>query len=231
MEVSCNFGGFYCQLWSKSLSVGSVIKALFLIVRPSEEWERILETHHSVRFLVVRFLLPMMLLAAGAEGFGMVTWGKPQSVMHRMQKFTVSEAVIYELARILMTFMIIVSCAVLIKVFGGTFHGRHTYRQTFTLVIFGLSPLFLFRVLDAAPILSPWLTWGFGVAFCTEVLYQGVPRVMEPDPPNAFGLYVMSSLVLVATTGLERFVTAWYLAGRMRPIQAILDDLLGRLPG
>jgi hypothetical protein len=54
---------------------------------------------------------------------------------------------------------------------------------------------------------------------------------MEPDPPNAFGLYFMSSLVLVATTGLERFVTAWFLQGRMRPIKDIVDEILGHLPG
>jgi len=93
-------------------------------------------------------------------------------------------------------------------------------------VIYGLSPLFLFRLLDAAPGISPWITWFIGVVLCTEVLYQGVPRVMEPDPPNAFGLYFMSSLMLVAITGLERFLTAWFLSGRMRPVNDIIDSLL-----
>ena len=47
---------------------------------------------------------------------------------------------------------------------------------------------------------------------------------------NAFGLYFISSLVLVATTGLERFITAWYLAGRMRSLDEIVAGLLRHLP-
>jgi len=173
----------------------------------------------------------MMLIAAGAEGFGIVTWGKPQTIIHRIQKYTVGEAILFEVARLLMMLVIVACCAILIKVFAETFGKRHSLRQTLTLVIYASSPLFLFRVLDMAPGLSPWVTWGFGIVCCTEVLYRGVPRIMEPDPPNAFGLYFMSSLVLVATTGLERFITAWYLQGRMRPIKEIFDEILGHFPG
>jgi len=181
-------------------------------------------------FLLVRYLLPMMLIAAGAEGFGMVVWGKPQSVLHRIRKFTVGEAVIFETARLLMLLLVVSVCAVVIKTFAETFGKRRTHHQTFLLVIYGLSPLFLLRLLDATPGISPWMTWGFGVVLCSEVLYQGVPRVMEPDPPNAFGLYFMSSLLLMATTGLERFLTAWYLQGRMRSINDIINSFHRHLP-
>jgi hypothetical protein len=208
-----------------------VIRALFLIFSPVASWDRILQANRSPWLLLVRYFLPMMLITAGAEGFGMVFWGKPQTVIHRIQKFTVGEAVLYEIARFLMMLLIVASCTVLIKVFAETFGKRHTVRQTLTLTIYGLSPLFLLRMLDMTPILSPWITWGFGIVLCTEVLYQGVPRVLEPDPPIAFGLYFMSSLVLVATTGLERFATAWYLTGRMRPIKDIIDGILGHLSG
>jgi hypothetical protein len=210
---------------------GSVIRAFFLIFKPTAAWERILQVQPGMVFLLVRYLLPMMLIAAGAEGFGMVHWGKPQTVIHRIQKFTIGETVLYEIARLLMMLLIVASCAVLIKMFAETFGKRHTLRQTLTLVIYALSPLFLFRLLDMMPEFNPWITWGIGIVLCTEVLYQGVPRLMEPDPPNAFGLYFMSSLVLVATTGLERFMTAWYLQGRMRPIKEIFDEILGHLPG
>jgi hypothetical protein len=203
-----------------------VIRALFLIIKPSATWDCILQARSGIVFLLVRYLLPMMLITAGAEGFGMVVWGKPQSVIHRIQKYSVGEAVLFELVRLLMMLLIVTVCAMLIKIFAETFGKRHTRQQTFTLVIYGLSPLFLFRLLDATPGISPWITWGFGVVLCTEILYQGVPRVMEPDPPNAFGLYFMSSLVLVAATGLERFLTAWYLQGRMRSINDIVTSVL-----
>lgn len=192
-------------------------------------WEHILSPPRRLGRVLTVNLLPMMLLAAVAEGFGMVTWGKHQSFLRLIHKFSVGEAVIYEAARLVMGLAIVVVCAVVIKVFAETFGKRHPYRQTFTLVAFGLSPLFLFRLLDAFPWVSPWLTWLVGVALCTEVLYQGVPRVLDPDPPNAFGLYFMSSLVLAATTGLERFVTAWFLSGRMRSVNDILTSLLDSL--
>ncbi|MGO8837491.1 MAG: YIP1 family protein [Limisphaerales bacterium] len=207
-----------------------MIKALFLIFKPAAAWERILQTQRSLGSLVAFYLLPMMLLVAAVEGFGLVEWGKPQAFVHRIHAFSIDKAIVFEALRLLGMLVIVVVCAILIKIFGETFRGRHTYQQTFTLVIYGLSPLFLLRLLDAAPVISPWVTWAAGIMLCTEVLYQGVPRVMEPDPPNAFGLYFMSSLVLVATTGLERFVTAWYLAGRMRPIHEIFASLLRHLP-
>jgi hypothetical protein len=208
-----------------------VIRALILIFKPAAAWDRILEAQRGTAYLLLRYMLPMMLIVAGVEGFGMVFWGKYQTALRRIQKFTVGETVVYESARFMMMALIIVSCAVLIKMFGETFRGRHTYRQTFTLVIYGLGPLFLLRLLDVTPMLSPWITWGIGIVLCTEVIYQGIPRVMEPDPPNAFGLYFMSSLVLVATTGLERFATAWFLQGRMRPVKDIIDEILGHLSG
>lgn len=206
--------------------MGCVIRALLLIFKPVAAWDRILQAQRSLMFLLFRYLLPMMLIVAVVEGFGLVEWGKPQAVVHRIQKFTVGETVVFEMARLLTMLLIIMVCAFLIKMYGESFRERNSYRQTFTLVIYGLSPLFLLRLLDAAPGINPWVTWAAGVLLCSEVLYYGVPPVMDPDPPSAFGLYFMSSLVLVATTGLERFVTAWYLAGRMRPVKDILDRLL-----
>ena len=47
---------------------------------------------------------------------------------------------------------------------------------------------------------------------------------MEPDPSHAFGLYLMSALLLVLVSGLVRFVTAAYLGGKF-PVPA------GLLPG
>jgi len=34
---------------------------------------------------------------------------------------------------------------------------------------------------------------------------------------------------MVATTGLERFITAWFLSGRMRPVNDMIDSLLRHL--
>ena len=54
--------------------------------------------------------------------------------------------------------------------------------------------------------------------------------MLEPDPPHAFGLFLMSSLLMVVVTGLVRFVTWWYLEGKLTKLQALVNDLAARLP-
>jgi hypothetical protein len=61
------------------------------------------------------------------------------------------------------------------------------------------------------------------------ILYQGVPRVMLPDPPHAFGLYLVSAILLVLTTGLARLITAWYLQGKIVPAQTFISKLAAHL--
>ena len=170
-------------------------------------------------------------MVAVVEGFSLVEWGSSQAgVFHRIQKFAAGQVVIYETIQSLLTLLVIVVCAVLIKILGETFHGRYTYKQTVTLVIYGLSPMFLLRLLDAVPAIIPWATWGAGIALSIAVLHQGIWYVMQPAPPNAFALYFMSSLLLASATGLERFVTAWYLAGRMQPAENFISHLAAHLP-
>ena len=97
--------------------------------------------------------------------------------------------------------LIIVISATVLKSVCGTFHGRHNYTQAVATVAYGLSPLFLFHLLDAFPAMVPWASWALGIILSIAVLYQGVPRMMEPDPPHAFGLYLMSALTVLLATG------------------------------
>jgi len=78
-------------------------------------------------------------------------------------------------------------------------------------VAYGLSPLFLLRLTEVHPAVNPWLAWAIGITLTIRVLYSGIPKIMEPDPPHAFGLFLMSSIFLLFITGLIRFITDWYL--------------------
>jgi hypothetical protein len=208
-----------------------MIKAVLLIFATGAAWESVVKARRKVGTIVVLYLFPMLLLVAAADGFGLVEWGEPQTgIGHHIRKFAVGEVVIYETARSLLLLLVIAICAVLIKILGETFHGRFTYQQTFTLVIYALGPMFLLRLLDAVPEIDPWVTWAIGMALSIKILHQGVWYVMQPAPPNAFALYLMSSLVLAATTGLTRLVTAWYLAGRMPAAENFVSHLAAHLP-
>jgi hypothetical protein len=207
-----------------------MIKALLLIFEPIATWEGIFRARRSLLFILVIYLLPLLALTSAAEGYGLVHWGKWQGEVGRLTKFPLREAAIVEAGQCLLSLLVVFAGANLLKAIGETFHGRNTYLQAFTAVAYGLSPLFLLRLLDAFSVISPWVSWSIGILLSVAVLYNGVPRMMEPDPAHAFGLFFMSALLLVLVSGLVRFVTAAYLQGKFPKLQVVISDLAARLP-
>ncbi len=207
-----------------------MIKALLLIFDPLPTWEGIFLARRTLTSVLLIYLLPVLLLVAVGEGYGLVHWGKHQGELNIVKKFPVGEAVIIETGQLLLSLVVVLAGAQMLKSIGETFHGRHTFQQAFTTVAYGLSPLFLLRLLDAFTGVNPWATWGIGIVLSIAVLYYGVPRMMEPDPPHAFGLYLMSSLLLLLVTGIMRYATAKCLKGEFSKLQYIVTDIAARLP-
>ena len=209
-----------------------MIKAFLLIFEPVQSWDVVARSHRGLAFIFVTFLLPMVILTSAAEGYGLAHWGKwrQDAEYQVIWKFPVKEAVVYEVVQAALTLAVVFIAATILKSLGETFHGRHTFTQSFKTIAYGLSPLFVLRLFDTFPSVSPWTTWIIGVVLCVAVLYQGLPRVMMPDPPHAFGLYLMNSLLLVLITGIARFVTHWYLSGKFKPVEQIISAIAARLP-
>lgn len=209
-----------------------MIKAFLLLFEPVQAWDKVARAQRSVGMVLLTFLLPMMLLTGAAEGYGLVTKGKVRKDegYSSLRKFPLSEAVVYEVGQGLLYVIVALVAAKTLKSLGETFHGRHSFRQAFTTIAYGLSPLFVARLFDGFPSVNPWTTWTIGIFFCVVVLYQGLPRVMMPDPPHAFGLYLMNSLLLILITGLTRFVTAWYLSGHFKPVEKVISAIAAKLP-
>ena len=88
----------------------------------------------------------------------------------------------------------------------------------------------MFRLLDAFSHIPAWAPWVIGVLFSLRVLYYGIPRIMQPDPPHTFGLYLMSSLILVFMTGLLGLAVYGYLHGAFPRLEAAISEAAGRLP-
>jgi hypothetical protein len=207
-----------------------MIKALFLIFEPEAAWNRVALSRRGIGFTVGLYLLPMMLIVGAVEFFGLVKWGRWQSALGKINYFSVKEALIYETAELLLMGVVILAGAHFLKALGDTFHVRHTYANTLTVVIYGLSPVFLLRLLDVGPTVNLWLPWAIGIMLTTKVLYHGVPRIMLPDPPDAFGLYLMTALLLAMITALERFITAGCLGGTFKPVDNLISTLADKLP-
>ena len=119
--------------------------------------------------------------------------------------------------------LIALAGARVIKSMTDTFHGRHPYANAFAAVAYGLGPLFLLRLLVMIPALSPWIAWGIGILLSIGVLYTGLPRMMEPDPPHAFGLYLTSSLTLLLCTGLVALVADLYFRGSFPRLESLFS--------
>jgi hypothetical protein len=202
-----------------------MIKALLLIFDPIRTWERVVVARRPWTQILWLYFLPFLVLVSCVEGYGIRRWGKPRGDLDRLQALPLAQILFYEAAEFVLALLTVLFVAKLIKSMGETFHGRHTFAQAFTVAAYGLSPVLLLRMLDAFPSVSPWLTWGLGVVLAAVILYHGLPRVMQPDPPHAFGLYLMSTVLLFIVTGLARFVTAWYLEGRFTK----LDDVISRV--
>jgi hypothetical protein len=181
-------------------------------------------------FVLTIYLLPLLLITSAVEGYGLVHWGKWQSDVGRLKTFSPGETVLVETAQILLSFGVVLLCAHLLKSIGQTFHGRNTYAQALTAIAYSMGPLFLLRLLDVFASISPWVAWAIGICLTVAALYQGVPRAMDPDPSHAFGLYLMTALLVVLISGLVRFATAAYLQGKFPALQSLISSLAERLP-
>ena len=206
-----------------------MIKALLLIFEPAGAWERVVRARRSLGFILTAFLLPLLGLTSLAEGYGLVKWGRRQQNALHLKQFTTAEAAAFEISQSLLSLAALFLGTKLVKSLGETFHGRHSFTQVFTMVAYGLSPLFAMRIFDAFPGINHWVTWSAGILLSIVVLYQGVPRVLQPDPSHAFGLYLVSAILLVIITGVMRFVTAWYLQGEFKSVEKIISDLVARM--
>lgn len=207
-----------------------MIKALFLIFEPEAAWNRVALSRRGLVYHLGFYLLPMMLIVGVVEGMGLVKWGRWQATVNKLKPFAVSEAVVYEALALLLMVIVILVGARFIKALGNTFHVRTTYAETLVLVIYGLSPVFLFRLLDVFPSVTIWLPWAIGIMLVFKILYHGVPRILQPSPPDAFGLYLMSAIMLTMLTALERFITASCLNGSFTPVVDFISRLAARLP-
>ncbi len=86
------------------------------------------------------------------------------------------------------------------------FHTETSYKQAFTLTAYGLTPLFWMRFLDGVPQVPSWLCWGLGALGILVAFYHGVALIIQPNTSVGFGMYLVSSITLIAISGLCHFL-------------------------
>jgi Yip1 domain len=183
-----------------------MIKALLLIFAPSSTWERIARSRRSILFVLFIYLVPTMALSLVAELAG-----------HNYLASRLADPGVKIIPRDIALkwggiefgagLLVVVLVAPIIKLCSETFHNRNTYTQCFVVVGYALGPFYLFHVLSAIPMLNPWIPFGVGVFFSFATLYHAIPQVLKPDPPHAFGLFLMSGIVLALISVIARMIT------------------------
>ncbi|MCS7089329.1 MAG: Yip1 family protein [Verrucomicrobiota bacterium] len=208
-----------------------MIRAFLLVLEPQRTWDAIAMKNRSVARIFWTYVMPLLILGSVVEGLGMHFWGEWRGEPLRLKLMTVPEVIAIEIVHIGVYVAVLFFGAKMFKSLGETFHGNHTFQQAFTVVAYGLGPFWTLRVLDAWPGVSPWVTYALGMGFMLGVLYHGVPRVMMPDPPQAFGLYLIGSLVMVLAVGLGRFLLVWLQQGRFVELERLLVRTIQTLLG
>jgi hypothetical protein len=192
-----------------------MIKVLFLIFEPGVTWEKIAQARKSFVYITLVQLLPLVLLGSALEAWGLARHGKWQPRFQMFKSFSPGDIVTFETIQFVLLLAMVFASALLVYKISQTFQDRLNFLQAFTTVAYGYSPLFLFRFLDASATMHPAVTWLLGMGVSVWILYQGIPRVMLPDPTHAFGLYLSAMIVVILTSGLTRLMTAMYLLGYM----------------
>src|ERR1043166_6970984 len=142
------------------MTVSRMIRALMLVLNPSATWEKIEADPRNVARTFFLFLLPLMLLSAAVEGWGLWHFGVERSTLAdlatRRVNVSTELAVRYEVAQLGFGLLIVLGGAWLFRLIGEGFHRRHSYAETFTTLAYSTSPLFLLRMFDALPGVNTW---------------------------------------------------------------------------
>lgn len=192
-----------------------MIKVFFLIFEPGVAWEKIAQARRGYFFITIIDLLPLLAVGSLLEIWGLLNHGKWEPRFQMFKAFPKEDVYTFEAVQFALLVAVVFVCALIVFKIGQTFQDRMTFLQAFTTVSYGFSPMFLVRFLDASATMHPAITWLIGMALTIWILYQGIPRVMQPDPTHAFGVYISTVIVVTLTSGLARLLTAMYLLGYM----------------
>jgi hypothetical protein len=192
-----------------------MLKVFFLIFEPGVAWEKIAQAKRGYAFILGTYLLPTILLVTAVEGWSLHQHGKWQPTFQKFRMFTDAEIKGFEVVQAILLLAMVFLAAFILHTASNNFHGRRTFQQVFTVVAYAFSPLLWAKLLDAAPMMNPAISWALGFGLVVWVLYQGIPRVMCPDPTHAFGQYLSAIFILGLTSGLMQLITALFLLGRI----------------
>ena len=219
----------YCSRTGYLVCVPIMIRAISLVWDPASVWERIVQERKSLGLVFTAYFFPMMVLAALGEGFTLAHWRTWTAGVHGVMHFTFGQIVVFETIRSAVMCVIVGLSAHVVWLLREPFYGLYNYAEALMLVMYSFCPMLLCQVLTGIPQISLWLPWGVGVYFSLRIFYHGVFSVAKTNPGSATSLYLLSSLVIIALTGAQRYMLIQCLSGRGSSINNFIYDFASKL--
>jgi hypothetical protein len=206
-----------------------MITALQLIFSPFETWEKISTAQRGFLWICCMYLLPLLIIALGLEGFLLTRLGAKRE-LDSLIEVPVDLAIRYTAAYFVLLVIGVLVSAQFLSLASESFNVRTRFAQSFTVMAYSFGPIILSRILGGLPQINTWVSWLIGVAVAIAVLYHGVGMVLRPEQTKGFGLYLISMIIVLLVSGLIHFAALSVLHGKIlqpRAAQTRATSLVG----
>ncbi|MEL0060553.1 MAG: YIP1 family protein [Verrucomicrobiales bacterium] len=181
-------------------------RSLMLLFTPMTGWQKIANQSWHVLVVFLFSIGPIMVASCAVEGWTMLKFGAGKGPFGNLIELEPSRILSYEILQLALGIVLVFAGGKFIQWVCGGFQTEATYRQSFTLTAYGLTPVFWLRFLDGLPAIPTWICWALAAIAIMVVLYHGVALILQPSTSIGFGLYLVSSASLVALSGITHFV-------------------------
>lgn len=192
-----------------------MFRALLLIFDAEESWKKIAKPPRGLLFILFVHLLPLLLIALGVEAFAMSRLGEGRTLTGQLNPVQRPAVLAFFATAMILNLGMAFAVAKLLQWIASSFRDRATYLQCFTVIAYGLSPLYLAHLLDALPGLNTWVCFGIGIALSVASVFHGIPEVMRPDAAKGFGVALIAAVIMLVSGGLIHFLSIQVLHGEL----------------
>ena len=191
-----------------------MFKAFQLLFVPGRAWTTVVEANRGIASMVIISLFPLLILTAAAEGYAINHWGLNILSGNKNVTLSLSRVLHFEAVQFGVSWVMVIAGAVLIRWLSESFHFYPRFLRCFTVAAFGLSPVFLARLLNCIPAMNIWFSFSLGIVGLFYVLYQGIGIVLEPEQTKGFGLYLLTSIVFAFLSTMAHMINLMVLGGK-----------------
>ncbi len=192
----------------------SFVNAIALLYNPQQEWHKIADKKESISEIYLRFLIFFALIppASAFIGSTYIGWSIAGGETHRL---TTESALYISIAAYIAILTAVAVIAGFVHLMAKTYGTDPRYRRCLKLTAYSFTPMFAAGVLASFPIL--WLDMLISlvaIAMSVNLLYKGVPVVMEINPEKGF-LFASSILTvcMVSLVGMVAITIVFWGSG------------------